>query len=150
MKLAFYKGTRKGLQGLYSRLTRWVDSGPYSHCEIIFNDGLSASSSFIDGGVRFKQIDYKEDNWDFVELPDYLESQAREWFEEHEGDKYDVLGNLRFVLFFVKPSKNKHYCNEAVSDSLGFKESWRLGPNGFASLFKSRLFQLKDKQGLHE
>lgn len=149
MKLAFYKGTRKGLQGLYSRLTRWVDAGPYSHCELIFSDGLSASSSFIDGGVRFKSINYKEDNWDFVELPDYLEAQAREWFEEHEGDKYDVLGNLRFILFFVQHSKNKHFCNEAISDSLGFKESWRLGPNGFASLFKSKLYQLKDK-GLHE
>ena len=149
MKLAFYKGTRKGLQGLYSRLTRWVDSGIYSHCEIVFSDGLSASSSFIDGGVRFKSIDYKEDNWDFVELPDYLEAQAREWFEEHEGDKYDVLGNLRFILFFIKPSKNKHFCNEAVSDSLGFKESWRMGPNGFASLFESKLYQLKVK-GLHE
>lgn len=150
MKLAFYKGTRKGLQGIYSRLTRWVDSGPYSHCELIFSDGLSASSSFIDGGVRFKSIDYKEDNWDFVELPDYLEAQAREWFEEHEGDKYDVLGNIRFVLFFFRHSKTKHFCNEAISDSLGFKESWRLGPNGFASLFKSKLYQLKDKQGLHE
>lgn len=140
MKIAFYKGTRKGIQGLYSRLTRWVDTGPYSHCELIFSDGLSASASFIDGGVRFKRIDYKKDNWDFVELPDYLEKQALQWFKEHEGDKYDILGNLRFVLFFIKPSKDKFFCNEAIAESLGFKEAWRLGPNGFASLFKSKLY----------
>lgn len=140
MKIAFYKGTRKGVQGLYSRLTRWVDSGPYSHCELVFNDGLSASASFIDGGVRFKHIDYKEDNWDFVELPSYLEEQALLWFKEHEGCKYDILGNLRFVLFFIKPSKDKFFCNEAIAESLGFKEAWRLGPNGFASLFKSKLY----------
>ena len=130
MKIAFYKGTRKGLQGIYSRLARWVDSGPYSHCELIFNDGLSASASFIDGGVRFKHIDYKEDNWDVVELQGFDEDKARQWFEDHEGEKYDLLGNLRFIFFFVKPSNNKWFCSEAIAEALIISESWRLGPNG--------------------
>ena len=52
MKAAFYKGTRPGLQGIYSRAVRAIDRGPYSHCELVFSDGLSASASYIDGGVR--------------------------------------------------------------------------------------------------
>lgn len=134
MKIAFYKGTRKGLQGIYSRLARWVDSGPYSHCELVFNDGLSASASFIDGGVRFKHIDYKEDNWDVVELQGFDEDKARQWFEDHKGEKYDLLGNLRFIFFFVKPSNNKWFCSEAIAEALIISESWRLGPNGLYAL----------------
>ena len=133
MKLAFYKGTRKGLQGVYSRLTRWVDSGPYSHCELIFSDGSSASASFIDGGVRFKQIEYKPEHWDIINLQGFDEDKARQWFEDHEGEKYDLLGNLRFIFFFVKPSLNRWFCSEAIAEALDFAESWRLGPNGLAS-----------------
>ena len=143
MKLAFYKGTRKGLQGVYSRLTRWVDSGPYSHCELVFSDGLSASASFIDGGVRFKRIDYKEDNWDFVELPSYLEEQALQWFKEHEGCKYDILGNLRFGFFFIKDSRNKFFCSEAIAEAIGLKDAYRYGPNGLYSLLTSDFIKHK-------
>lgn len=138
MKLAFYKGTRKGLQGLYSRLARWVDSGPYSHCELIFSGGMSASASFIDGGVRFKQIEYKPEQWDVVELQGFDEDKARQWFEDHEGEKYDLLGNLRFIFFFVKPSNNKWFCSEAIAEALGISESWRLGPNGLYILMTSK------------
>ena len=53
MRTAFYKGTRPGWQGIYSRAVRVIDRGPYSHCELVFSDGLSASASYIDGGVRF-------------------------------------------------------------------------------------------------
>lgn len=45
MKAAFYKATRPGLQGIYSRAVRWIDRGPYSHSEPVFSDGLSASAS---------------------------------------------------------------------------------------------------------
>lgn len=138
MKIAFYKGTRKGIQGIYSRLARFVDNGPYSHCEIIFSDGLSASASFIDGGVRFKQIEYNLDHWDIVELQGFDEGKARQWFEDHEGEKYDILGNLRFIFFFIKPSFNKWFCSEAIAEALDIIESWRLGPNGLYSSAMSK------------
>ncbi len=82
MQAAFYKATRPGLQGIYSRAVRWIDRGPYSHAELVFSDGLSASASWMDGGVRFKRIDYDPERWDFVTLPDSLEPQARAWFAE--------------------------------------------------------------------
>lgn len=133
VKLALYKATRPGWQGIYSRLARWVDGGPYSHCELIFSDGLSGSASFIDGGVRLKNIDYSPDHWDLVDLPTAWEPEARQWFERHLGARYDLVGNLTFVLWFIPHSKSRWFCSEAVAESLGLPESWRYGPCGLAA-----------------
>lgn len=133
MRLALYKATRPGLQGIYSRVVRWVDGGKYSHCEILFSDGMSASSSFIDGGVRFKQIDYDPEHWDFIDLPASMEPQAREWFEQHEGARYDLIGNLKFLLWFVPHSKSRWFCSEAIAAALGMPDPWRYGPSGLAA-----------------
>lgn len=137
MRAAFYKGTRPGLQGIYSRLVRWVDRGPYSHCELVFSDDMSGSASWVDGGVRLKAISYEPARWDFIELPDHLEPRARQWFEDHKGEGYDLLGNLRFVAWMVRESAKDWFCNEAGGAALGHLEPWRLGPNGFASVLKS-------------
>ena len=107
MKAAFYKGTRPGLQGIYSRAVRWIDRGAYSHCELVFSDGLSGSASYIDGGVRLKRIDYDDARWDFMTLPDSLEPQARAWFAEHDGRSYDLIGNLSFLFPLIPHSKRK-------------------------------------------
>lgn len=130
-RAAFYSGTRPGIAGLYNRLGRWLDHGRFSHCEMQFSDGLSASSSFMDGGVRFKQIGYSSvGNWEFVELPAHLENMARRWFVEHEGAGYDVMGNINALLGFVPHSSSRWFCSEAMAESLGFSDSWRLKPNG--------------------
>lgn len=143
IKIAFYKGTRKGVQGAYSKLARFVDGGIYSHCEVIFSDGISASSSFIDKGVRFKRIEYNSENWDVIEVPSVNELQVRQWFEEHEGDKYDILGNLRFGFFFIKDSRNKFFCSEAIAEAIGLKDAYRYGPNGLYSLLTSDFIKHK-------
>ena len=41
MRAAFYKATRPALQGLYSRAVRFIERGPYSHCELAFGDGMA-------------------------------------------------------------------------------------------------------------
>lgn len=139
MKVAFYKGTRPGLEGLYSRLVRWIDRGPYSHCELVFSDGVSASASYIDGGVRFKNIIYNPEHWDFIELPNANEAMARAWFHLHRGEPYDLLGNVRFVFGFTKDSENKWFCSEAVMAALGFEEPYRYGPSGMATILCSKV-----------
>lgn len=141
MKVALYKETRPGLQGLYSRLTRWLDRGPYSHCEIVFSDGVSASSSYIDGGVRFKTITYNPEHWDFIEVPDYLEACSRNWFREHNGEPYDLWGNVRFAFGFARESKGAWFCSEAVMAALGYQDAYRYGPNGMAALL-SHLYKV--------
>ena len=134
MRLALYKGTRPGLQAIYSWLTRFIDRGIYSHCELVFSDGVSASSSFIDGGVRFKEIDYRPEHWDFIDLPDRFEDSARDWFRSHVGEPYDLWGNVRFAIGFARDSQGKWFCSEAVMAALGFKEAYRYGPSGMVDV----------------
>ena len=68
MKVAFYKGKRGGFAGAFDATVRWWTRGAYSHVELIFSDGMSASASARDGGVRFKRIEFKPEHWDFVDL----------------------------------------------------------------------------------
>lgn len=136
MKVAFYKATRPGLQGLYSRLARLVDRGPYSHCELVFGHGMSASASFIDGGVRLKHIDFDPAHWDFVDVPDALADRALAWFEQHQGASYDLIGNLSFLWPLVPHSRRKWFCSEAIAAALGIPEPHRLGPNGLAAVLR--------------
>lgn len=140
MKIAFYKGTRPGVQGLYSRAVRFVDGGPYSHCELFFSDGVSASASYMDGGVRFNNITYDPSKWDVFAINDCFEYAARKWFDIHQGEGYDLLGNLRFLLGIVRESEDRWFCSEAVAAALGVKEAYRLGPNGLAALVISGFF----------
>lgn len=128
MRAAFYKGTHPGLPGVYNRAVRAWCAGPYSHCELVFGDGWSASASWMDGGVRFKRIDFDQANWDFVELPDYLEDSARAWFEANENKPYDLLGNFGFLWRPIRGNAGAYFCDEAVLAALGVAEPWRFDP----------------------
>ena len=139
MQAAFYKGTRPSLQGIYSCAVRAIDRGLYSHCELVFSDGLSASASYIDGGVRFKAIDYSQhpEHWDFMDLPDEQEPYASDWFERNAGAPYDLMGNVRFVLPWLADSDKGWFCSEAMAAALKLKEPWRFGPNGLAAVLRT-------------
>jgi hypothetical protein len=132
-RAAFYKGEGK----VYNRVVRLWERGPYSHGELIYSDGTAASASFMDGGVRFKAIDFNPDNWDFVTLPAYLETLSRQWFRNHEHDGYDLIGQFRFIVAPVTwgNGDDNWWCTEAMAASLGMADPWRYGPNGlFAAL----------------
>lgn len=129
MQVAFYKGTRPGLPGIYNRVVRLLDGSIYSHAELIFSDGMSASSSYMDKGVRFKKIDYDPAKWDIFDLPEsFVEFSARQWFETHVGQAYDLSGNIRVVISWWPHSKTKWHCTEAIAASLGLKEADTYGP----------------------
>lgn len=49
MKLASYRSTRPGLQGIANRLIRWRLRGPYSHSEIVFEPGDGVDGLMPDG-----------------------------------------------------------------------------------------------------
>jgi len=133
MKVAFFKGTKSGLAGIYNRIVRFVTNSKYSHCELVFSEGLCASASYMDGGVRFKEIHFEEGKWDFIELPEGLEVFASNWFIKHQGQKYDLLGNLTFIWFGIRQDKSKWFCSEAIAASLGITDSWRYTPALLAS-----------------
>lgn len=133
MKVAFYKTSRPGLAGLYNRLIRLWTKSKYSHCELVFGNGISASSSWEDGGVRFARIEYSSDNWDFVDLPPELETQAYEWFVKNQGAKYDLWGNVHFVVSAIGDDKDRWFCSEACGAAIGLPNPWRFDPGTFAA-----------------
>jgi hypothetical protein len=139
---AFYKGTHVGMPGVYNRLVRWWTRSPYSHVELIFFDDGSgdvcqaASSSYMDGGVRFKWFAFDPALWDFVDLPDSLAVPAIQWFDAHEGQGYDLLGNLHFVFGPVGGDKAKWFCSEAVAAALGIPDPSRFDPGTLYAALK--------------
>lgn len=129
-KLAMYKGEGN----LFNALVRYWDSGIYSHCELIFSDGLAASASYRDGQqVRGKYIDFNDGHWDFIELPAHLEDNARRFFEKTNGVGYDLIGQVRFFAAPFHGQKKKYWCSEWIASALGMTEPWRYGPNGLNS-----------------
>jgi hypothetical protein len=138
MQVAFYKGTHKGITGIYSIGVRLVTNSPYSHCELILSDGRSASASFLDKGVRYKQIEYtNKDNWDFLTIPDWYEPAAINWFNAHAGQSYDLLGNLHFLIGFIRDDDDDWFCSEALAASLGITNPDKYDPG---TLYTTLLF----------
>lgn len=126
MKVAFYKSRHR----LFDALVRMWSRKAYSHCELIvesFNGQTTClSSSFRDGGVRMKTITLDPSRWDIVDVPFFVpKSRAHEWSKAHEGQGYDVLGLLGFVVRPIRGSSKRWVCSEAVADVLGFADSWR-------------------------
>lgn len=128
VKVAFYKGRKK----LFNILTSWWLRGKYSHCELIVKENpdgscVCLSSSFMDGGVRKKNIYLNPELWDIVEVQGDLD-YALEWFNAHEGQPYDVLGLSGFVLRVLGQSKSRWFCSEAIAEMLKIENSWRFDP----------------------
>jgi hypothetical protein len=84
----------------------------------------------MDGGVRFKSIDFNPALWDFVDLPVTAEvaADAYLWFIDHAGDAYDLLGNAHFVFSAIGDDKRKWFCSEAVAAALGIPNPERFDP----------------------
>jgi hypothetical protein len=129
MRAAFYTGTRPGVPGLYNRLVRSWEPGGSSHAELIFSDGVSASASFMDKGVRFKEIDYDPTKWEIIDLGErFNEDYARQWFELHEDEPYNLLGQIHFVVSPVRIDGG-YWCSAAMAAALQLVNPWRYGPN---------------------
>lgn len=115
VKLALYKG--KGL--IFNRLVRWWTSSEYSHCELVI-DQLAYSSSLMDGGVRKKWIDFKDEHWDFIELPWADADAVMGYFACTDDDKYGVLGLFKSQLLNRnKEFKGSQFCSEWCAAAVG-------------------------------
>lgn len=119
--LAFYRGRDYGL--LLDRLIARHDDGPYSHVEIVFDDrprlGTSPcfSSSWRDGGVRFKRLRLggeEAGQWDLipVRLDPRQVDKLRRWCVGRIGGRYDVPGVLAFKLPCVRHRLGWWFCSE--------------------------------------
>ena len=128
MKVALYKGKRGGFAGAFDAAVRWWTRGAYSHVELIFSDGMSASASARDGGVRFKDIEYHPDRWDIIEI-EADEHFADVWFSTREGLGYDYFGLFGFVWRPHSGSALLWFCSEIVMGALKFDDPWQFNPN---------------------
>jgi hypothetical protein len=133
MRLAYYKGTRPGIQGLFNIAVRLWCRGKYSHVELIFSDGLSGSSSGIDGGVRLKQIDYNPSRWDIVKV-NADEAFARQYVEGRVGWGYDYWGLFGFILRPFRGDKKREFCSEIIAGALKINDPWRFDPCSLAAV----------------
>lgn len=122
MKVAFYKakyGTWKG------RLISWLTFGPYSHCELVLEDGLCISST-PEEGVRCKKIEFDEKKWDFIswEESSFKDDLVFESAYELVGEPYDWRG-VYFPYGLFQDSK-KWYCSELIAYLLLTNNVWDL------------------------
>jgi len=135
--IAFYKGTRPKLKGVFNRLVRWWTNGPHSHVELCFKvDGTSDeyvcwSSSGEDGGVRRKEMRLCKSRWDIVDISDIgvEPSQCIDFFRKIEGSPYDIAGLLGFVWRRDDGGAKKWFCSECVAAAIGLNQPWRYDPN---------------------
>lgn len=134
VRVAFYKGRTR----IFNKGVSWWTRGPYSHCELIVG-GKSYSSSFLDGGVRVKEIEYDPAHWDIVDVPWADAAAAVAWFEAHMGEGYDLVGLVGFVFRRVEDDRGRYFCSEAVASSLGFVDCWRFDPNTFYAALQATL-----------
>lgn len=118
MKIAFYRAWAGGGSTMDKLVSLWTRS-PYSHCELIFSDGTSFSSSSRDGGVRFKQVKYVSGRWDVMLFETEYEVEMRQWCDSQLGKKYDYLGILSHVIMlpFIQDN-SRWYCSEICSAAL--------------------------------
>lgn len=129
MIIAFYRGPAPTLlRRIVHALICWRTGGPYSHVELVQWGYKGHSSSFLDGGVRVKHINFGTGRWDLVEVPGDEEKAIR-WFEEHMGQPYDWFGLFGWVLPWRVSTRKWWFCSEAVAEAMGLAKSWRISPN---------------------
>lgn len=123
MKFAFQKQDT----GIFAQLIRIWTFSKYSHCEVIFSDGLAFSSHVADGGTRFINLSYPSPaKWDIIEIPTTVEEEIaiKAFCYRELNCKYDWLGIfLSQVLPFRREHPDRWFCSElcaAILKLLGY------------------------------
>lgn len=128
MQIAFYKSKHKP----FNKIVSWWLRGPYSHAELVtdvdpYGSSTCISASWMDGGVRKKEMYLNPQHWDLIEI-DADPKFVQEWYEKHVGMRYDILGLLGFVWRRNYQEDTKWFCSEALGAMLKLREPWRLDP----------------------
>lgn len=135
--LAFYLGKRT--ENPRSELLDWIickfSSSRFSHVELVTNydsvtgRGLGWTSSYRDGGVRCKYINFNTGRWELYEVPTvYSEKELTDWFSVRVGQYYDVFGAISTLIPFFRNSLKKWFCSEIVGTCLGVAGSYKMNP----------------------
>lgn len=141
IKIAFYKHSKtlfgrvicalqrkKGFPERYAR---------YSHVELVFENGESFSSSEQDGGVRFKNIDFKTENWDFiyVEVTKKSYDAMYKFCQKQVSNKYGKVGIFfAQILNINKKKQGTWFCSEIVTYALQYGVALWSTPSEFYTM----------------
>lgn len=112
MQIWFYKAE---FGDRWDKFISWWTQGPYSHVELVFQDGVCFSSSARNGGARFKEIPLSN-HWIVVDIDhEDKEGIVREWCREQAGKKYDWLGTVGLGIGMPwLNNRNKWFCSEII------------------------------------
>lgn len=144
VKIAYYKGTRKENPKAtwLDRIICAVTGSRFSHVEVVtgYNrDSYSEcwSASIRDKGVRRAMINLESGHWEVWSTGTVSIDRAAiiEFFQRHEGKRYDLLGALGLKLPFVKNYKNRWFCSEIVSEIYAIGEPGKTSPGDVFDYF---------------
>lgn len=124
VRIAFRYDDRR----IFARLVCLLRGGDSAHCEVAWKwSGYQhecISASWLDGGVRQKSLRLAPEKWRIYEVE--AATLPGDWFREHAGAKYDVLGLLGILFAPAGHSFQRWFCSEVAADILGLTE-----PNQF-------------------
>ncbi len=128
IKIAFYKHSKS----FFWKLICWKQDympwryARYSHAEIVFEDWQSFSSSEQDWWVRFKKIEFKKDNWDFIEIKisEIKYNKILDFCKKQDWNEYNWLWIFfAQILNFNKKGNWDWFCSEIVTRAL---QEWNI------------------------
>lgn len=134
--LAFYIGWGGSVVAhLGDFLIRVATRSRTSHVELIPEKAeiggtyVAYSSSLRDGGVRAKEIGFKEGKWIMVHVSANVE-QIKHKFDRIRGKKYDYLGALFSPLCLSENvfGEDKIFCSESAAYFLDLEKPWTYSP----------------------
>lgn len=140
--IAYYLGRKKD-----NPKTTWLDriicffsGSKYSHIEVVFDydtvthTGESWSTSPRDNGVRSKRINFDNGHWEVYEYQPLYKlsvSTTKAILKNYLGYKYDYIGALGSLLWFIPDSRNRIFCTEFCGVALAIANAHRMTPGEF-------------------
>ena len=148
IKIAFFKGD---IHKLLHRFVRWWTKSPYSHVEIVLDDGLTwvSVSPFLCTRVAARICTtVAEDDWDYLTFSITSEElfALKDFISETTGNSYDWAGMLLSqVTPFIVKGKGRWFCSSWVAHALSHATivRWRkLGIYEFPDLHPGKLYNI--------
>jgi hypothetical protein len=154
IQIAFFKGDR---HELHHRFIRWWTKSPYSHAEIVLDDGETwvSISPFLFTRVAARvRTHIPDEEWDYLDFkvtPEELRA-LKDFVSETTGDGYDWTGMLLSqVLPVIVKGKGRWYCSQWIAHALshaGIVKWKRLGIYEFPDLHPGRLYEILSQVSL--
>lgn len=154
IRIAFFKGDKREW---HHRFIRWWTRSPYSHAEIVLDDGETwvSISPFLFTRVAARvRTHVPEDEWDYLEFrvtPEELHA-LKDFISETTGDGYDWPGMLLSqVLPFIIKGKGRWYCSSWIAHALshaGIVKWKKLGIYELPDLHPGKLYDILSQVSL--